>query len=423
MRRGVCLVSLSLAVCGGWLASSGRLVAEQRAETPESVPWPEVIARLEDELERRPVPQLREQLAIAYNNYGVSLGARGEWASAAMQLQHAVRLDQDNPQLTQNLSNAYLNQAYLAYQQHRLNEAATLVEQVLALTPDLAQAHALRGEVEYGRQRLKEAKAAWMKALELDPSQPDLRRRLEQVTDELPVESKFDKLSQAYFDLRYEQQFDHPVEFDIRDALLEARRQVGSDFAYWPKYKLVVLIYSAASFRTLRMETPDWVAGQFDGKIRVPLPDGELAPVAVKRIIFHEYTHALVHDLTQGRCPTWLNEGLAEYEGRTQETAPLSQLAQAVETGQLVPWTQLSDSFSFSLPASQVAFAYEQSYSIVSYLVERYGFWRIRRILKAIADRASWDAALVGEFRLKLARLETNWREWLPGWLRSVHGS
>jgi tetratricopeptide (TPR) repeat protein len=397
------------------------VAAEAPTEPRETADWPAVIARLEDELDARPFPQLQQQLAIAYNNYGVSLGERGEWDLAARQLQEAVRLDADNPQFLYNLSNAYLNQAYLAYQQHRLNDAAELLEQVIALNPKVAQAYVLLGEVEYGRQRLKEAKAAWARALALDPSQPELAHRLTQVTEELPVESKFERLSQAYFDLRYEEQLERPVGFDIRDALLDARRQVGSDFAYWPKYKLVVLVYGAASFRALRAQTPDWVSGQFDGKIRVPFPDGELAPSAVRRIIFHEYTHALVHDLARGRCPTWLNEGLAEYEGRTQESGPLSQLTRALEAGRLVPWTQLSDRFSFSLPADEVALAYEQSSSIVSYFVERYGFWRIRRVLKAVAEGSAWEAALVGEFRLKLVRLEANWREWLPDWLRSAH--
>ncbi|MDP3721992.1 MAG: hypothetical protein Q8R91_00640, partial [Candidatus Omnitrophota bacterium] len=53
-------------------------------------------------------------------------------------------------------------------------------------------------------------------------------------------------------------------------------------------------------------------------------------------------------------------------------------------------------------------------YSLVAYLVGRYGFWRIRRILKAVAEGAPWEDVLTKELRLKLSRLETNWREWLP---------
>ena len=388
------------------------------APDPEPADWPSTIARLQQQAQLHPgLAHARQQLATAYNNYGVSLGQQGQWELAARQLEEAIRLDDGNQQFLENLSNSYLHQAHDAYQQQRLTEAAEVAEKALALTPESAQAYSLLGEIEYARQRLKEAKAAWQRAVELDPNQPTVAKRLQQVSEELPVESKFERLSQASFDLRYEEQLERPVGFDIRDALLEARRSVGSDFAYWPSHQIVVLIYSAESFRALREETPEWVAGQFDGKIRVPLPSAQLNQVAVKQILFHEYTHALIHDLTSGACPTWLNEGLAEYEGRTQLAGTVEHLAAASREQRLIPWGELSNHLSTTLPAEEVALAYEQSYSIVAYLVERYGFWRIRRVLKATGEGQAWEQVLSQEYRMKPPRLEAVWREWLPQFL------
>jgi len=395
--------------------------ATARGETLKepATDWAVVIATLKEELFRRSGhAQTRQQLAIAHNNYGVQLGDQGQWDLATQQLEEAIQLDQANGQFKENLSRIYLNQAYDAHSQHQLREAAEAVRKAIELTPHFAQAHALLGEIEYSSQRLKEAKAAWQRAVELNPTQADLARRLKQVSEELPVESDFERLSQAYFDLRYEEQVERSVGFDIRDALMDARRSVGSDFAYWPKHKLVVLIYSAESFRRLRQETPEWVAGQFDGKIRVPLPSGTLGQAIVRDILFHEYTHAVVHDVAQGRCPMWLNEGLAEYEGRTQRPSPVVQLMRARERGAVIPWSSLSDQFSAWLSREQVALGYEESYSVVRYLIKRYGFWRMRRVLKAIGAERPWEAALVEEYRLKLPRLETLWREWLPEWLQ-----
>lgn len=407
-----------------WLVSlvvlvlSGGQLAAQSSEEGEQADWPAVIAKLREEVyQRSDQTRARHQLAIAYNNYGVHLGNQGQWALAVQQLQEAVRLDSANQQVQTNLSQTYLNHAHETYQHHQLSEAMGILEKAIALAPRLAQAYVLKGAIEYDRQRLKEAHAAWRRALELDPSRGDVKQRLEQVGQELPVESTFERFSQVYFDLRYEEQLERPVGFDIRDALLEARRVVGSDFTYWPKYKIVVLVYSAGTFRAMRQQTPDWVAGQFDGKIRVPLPDRQLDSASVKRIVFHEYTHAIVHDVGHGNCPTWLNEGLAEFEGRTQQRAPLDQLANASRAGRFLPWAQLSSQFSFGLPADDVALAYEQSYSIVRYLVDRYGFWRIRRVLKAMAEGTSWDAAFATEFRMKTSKLETSWRDWVPALL------
>ena len=357
---------------------------------------------------------MRQQLAIALNNYGVQLADQKAWDQAKQQFEEAMRLDSANTQFAKNLASVYLSEAYQGYESHQNKEALASLERALALDPTLAQAYALLGNLEYDNQQLIKAKAAWEKALELDPSLGDLNGRLNQVSEELPIESKFERLSQAYFDLRYEEQLERPAGFDIRDALLEARGEVGSDFAYWPKYKIVVLIYSAQSFRTLRAETPDWVGGQYDGKIRVPLPNGQLDAAAVKQIIFHEYTHALVHDLTRGQCPVWFNEGLAEYEGSKASPRGFDQLSAAVAKGQLVAWHELEQQFSTALPVDTVALGYQQSHSIVRFLSERYGFWRIRRVLKALASRTPLEDALTQEFHLQMPRLEANWRSWLP---------
>ena len=411
------LLGVSLAAMTPWVRAD-----EGSSEAQEVFDWPAIIVQLKQEAYEHPgQSRSRQQLAIAYNNYAVTLTHQGQWDLAVRQFQEALRIDADNAQVKKNFSQVYLQQAQDAYeQQHDPAGAVVFIEQALALNPELAQAYTLLGVIEYDRQKLKEAKAAWQRSLQLDPNQPDVAERLQQVTEELPVESKFERLSQAYFDLRYEEQLERPAGFDIRDALLEARRTVGSDFAYWPKHKIVVLIYSADSFHRLRQETPDWVAGQFDGKIRVPLPNAQLNQGLVRNIMFHEYTHALIYDLTGGQCPSWLNEGLAEYEGRTQFSLPLRLLAEAAKTNALIPWTELSDHITSAARAEQVGLAYEQSFSVVTYLVERYGFWRVRRLLKALGSGQSWEVAMAEEFHLKLPRLEAERQKELPAVL-SAH--
>jgi tetratricopeptide (TPR) repeat protein len=391
------------------------------AEEPEE-DWPKTIARLRQQAFDKPgYRPARQQLAIAYNNYGVALSGQKNWAQAEAQFQEALRYDDKNAQFAENLSHVYLNQAHESFQRRDLGMAIQRVNKAIALNPSLAPAYTLLGKIEYDRQRLKEAKAAWTRALELDPDQPEVKDVLGRVTEELPVESKFERLSQFHFDLRYEEGIERPAGFDIRDALLEARREVGTDFSHWPKYKLVVLIYSAESFRKMREDMPEWVAGQFDGKIRVPLPSGQMDPKTVRAILAHEYTHAVVHDLTQGQCPNWLNEGLAEYEGRKHFNPPLVRLSTAIQHQKLLPWTQLSDFISPSQGFETVGLAYEQSFSMVSYLVDRYGMWRIRKILKSIAGGMSWEDTFAEELRIKLPRLEEHWREAVPEHLRRAH--
>ncbi len=412
--RGLWVIVLAMMVAGG------RVRAADNTDD-KTIDWPTVISKLHQEMyQRSGNAQTRQQLAVAYNNYGVSLGDQSQWSLATEQFEEAMRLDTGNERFKVNLSRLYLKQAHMAYQQHQTQEATQAVNRAIAVDPDLAEAYALLGELEYSNQHLKEARAAWTRSLTLDPHQSELSKRLSQVTKELPVESDFERLSQAYFDLRYEEQIERSLGFDIRDALLEARRAVGSDFAYWPKHKIVVLLYSAESFRRLRQETPDWVAGQFDGKIRVPLPNGIMDQATVKQILFHEYTHAVIFDVANGKCPVWLNEGLAEYEGRTQRPSPTAELARAAAAGHLISWAELSDHFSAAMSRDEVALAYQESYSIMHHFVKHYGFWRIRRILKSIGEGKPWEAVLAEELRLKLPRVEATWRESLPELLKQT---
>ena len=372
MRSAVLVLLMLVFPLQGW-AGQGT-AAEAKAD------WRDIIAQLRERVDRVPSDhQAREQLAIAYNNYAVTLADEGKLEKAIEQLEEGLRADPASAQLRHNLAIIYVKM----------------------------------GETDYNRQRLKEAKAAWEKALALDPELPEVQAKLNQLNQELPVESNFEKLSQVYFDLRYTGQLERASGFDLQFLLLKARREVGSDFAYWPTRKIVVLLYTAEEFRRLRQQAPEWSAGQYDGKIRVPLPGQQLDPPAVTRILYHEYTHAVVYDLTNGLLPTWLNEGLAEHEAWKQDEPPWTFLRQALAQGRLLPWQALSASFSSSATATQAGLAYEQTHSIVRYLVERYRFWRIKRLLKAVREGTPFEQALQHEFRLNAARLEEHWRAWL----------
>ncbi len=411
--------ALLAALC---LLLTGPLLRAEDAPAEPSTDWPTVITRLRQQLDAMPgQTDTRRELGIAYNNFGVSLVNQGRFEEAQQQLQRALDYDPGNPQFRANLVVAHLEMAKTAYQTHQPEQARGAIQHALDVDPNAANAYALLGELEYESQRLKEASAAWHKALELDPGLSEVRTRLEQLTRELPVESKFGRLAQFNFDVRYTKALDMPVGFDIRDMLLDARRQVGGDFALWPKSRIVVLVYQAEEFRKLRQETPDWVAGQYDGKIRVPLPGQTMDRDAVARVLFHEYTHAIVHELTQDRCPTWLNEGLADYEAWKGKTRPWTLLQAAVQHETLIPWAELSDHFSTGLSAQEVAFAYEESHSIVSYLAARFGFWKMRQLLKAIDAGTPLDEALTSTYRNPVTRLEKQWRAWLDEQLASTH--
>lgn len=395
-----------------WVLAVLVMASTTHAAEPSSLDQLAVnVAQLEErEHDSRSDPAARERLLAAYNNYGVALADAGRMDDGVAQLRRALALAPDHLQLKHNLAGLLAQRAHQLLAQRKHREAQKLLDEAVQLQPDFAGAWALHGFIYYETQRAADAERAWKRSLELDPEQPDVRQRLDQLRAERQVEQSFEKLSQVAFDIRYDKGLPRDIEYALQDVLLDARREIGHDFGHYPSQKVVVLLYAPDQFRQLRQEMPEWVGGQYDGKLRLPLLTDHRG-AAFRRIVWHEYTHVIVQELSRNNCPAWLNEGLADYEGSRQEAASYPRLRAALREGTALPMSRL-DEFALIQSVDEAALAYEQSLSLVSYLVDRYALWRIKRLLKRLGDGAPFEEAFFREFRLTLPELEKRWREW-----------
>ena len=343
-------------------------------------------------------------------------------------MEEAYHLDRQNAAFKENLAQVYLNYANQlfrdptrerSYQSYRHQESKKLVEKALGLNSRLASAQVLLGDIEYDNQQLGRAKQAWQRAKRLDPKIQGLTSRLDRVDRESAVESNMRRVGDVYFTLQYDDSVKQSSGYDIRRVLREARQQVGRDFQYRPRHRIVVLLYSQKAFREIRSRAPEWAAGIFDGKIRIPMPENQRDLGNVKKTIVHEYTHALVHELSGGRIPHWFNEGLAEYQEAKYAGAKGSMglLKSALENDQLPGWNQIEGLFR-GRDTRLVTLGYDQSHSVVAYLAQRYGFRHMPQLLKQMAQGMSFEEALKKEFVSPAERLERDWKRWLPRFFR-----
>ena len=387
--------------------------------------WPAAIQLLKKQVRSdRGDENARNQLAIAHNNYAMALGKEKKWEEATSQMEEALRLDRQNARFKENLSLVHLNHAHQLYQEpdsthsyqsYRHLKAKGLVEKALRVNSKLAPAYVLLGDIEYDNQQLPRAKLAWQKAQRLDPALKGLASRLDRLGRESKVESDMKSVADLYFTLRYDDSVKRSTGFDIRKVLRQARVDVGRDFQHRPKHKIVVLLYSKEAFRKVRERAPEWASGIYDGKIRIPMPESQQDLRSVKKTVVHEYTHAVVHELSGGRIPHWFNEGLAEYQAAkyAKTSKQASPLKQALSADELVPWSQIESLFGSS-SINQVRVGYDQSHSVVAYLTQRYGFWHIPRLLQQVSQGVSFEEALEKEFKSSAQRLEKDWKRWLP---------
>src|SRR5206468_1943379 len=106
-----------------------------------------------------------------------------------------------------------------------------------------------------------------------------------------------------------------------------------------------------------------------------------------KRTEAHELTHVLVGHLAFSCLtviPTWLNEGIAVYgEGGLDDDAKKG-LQEAIASNKLISVRALSGGFSEH--PSRADLSYSESYSLVNFLVTRYGR---NKIIKLFDDLKS----------------------------------
>lgn len=163
---------------------------------------------------------------------------------------------------------------------------------------------------------------------------------------------------------------------------------------------------------------PRWTnAMYYRNQIIIPLAENvEIDMDGVTRAVKHEYTHAVLHALSNGRCPGWLDEGLAQWAEGSENPALQPALRSWVRERGIVPLLLLQGGFT-KLSSDMVPAAYAQSLYSAYVVMNSYGFSGIRSYLdrlRAGEDKSSaFRRALGTSERDFERRLSVNLSKWV----------
>ena len=132
------------------------------------------------------------------------------------------------------------------------------------------------------------------------------------------------------------------------------------------------------------------------------------------RTIAHELAHLVVHRLTYNPyldVPVWLDEGMAMYAEGPLDGQFLSALDQAVVADRLFSVRSLASPFSAF--TDQSVLSYAQSYSIVEFLISRYGQARLLELLGVFRQGSDYDDALERVYGFDMDGLNQLWRDYV----------
>lgn len=241
-----------------------------------------------------------------------------------------------------------------------------LVEAV-KLNPDDFQANRYMALTCYRLDRLADSLRFTERALDIQKD-PRLESFQDRLVRELDTMKGYANRKTPGFKIIFSQHEHSEIRFKVMDILKTAFREIGREINHYPGRPVTVILYNEKGFFDIT-RAPSWAGGLYDGKIRLPIRGAGGQEKLLRRVLFHEYTHALVHDLTP-ECPLWLNEGLAEYFS-SQDRKPI---------GQVIPLRHLEKRFPAGDPRL-VAIAYMESHSAVSHLISQFGLYRIKELL------------------------------------------
>jgi tetratricopeptide (TPR) repeat protein len=342
-------------------------------------------------------------LAIAYLGKGHQLLAAADYPAARKAFQEGRRYSEDDVRLWEG-------EALSWYRQGRYAEAVSLLDQALGIAPENSALYHLLGVSYYADGRMAEALDALERARELGGGE-GIEQLLEKVRREWQVERDMSREVSGHFQVSFvDDEQAANLAPEILDSLEEAYAELGSELDFYPDVMVPVLLYSHKDFATVT-NSPDWAGAAYDGKIRLPLGGMTEMSEPLVAVLYHEYVHVLVHFLTNGNAPVWLNEGLAEVAGRSRFSPPLRQMPRAVKADQLINWVPLAHSFA-GLTGDQAQLAYEQSYSLVQYMVDNFGWHKITELLGRLGQRQEWQVAIADVYR----EYEMDWPAILNEW-------
>jgi tetratricopeptide (TPR) repeat protein len=326
----------------------------------------------------------RDETAIAYYIAGKQEFEAGDYGSARRDFENALRNNPKNPAIL----NFY---ASLLVKTGNAQQAITYAEQAVSQAPDSADAYAVLGYAQYSADRPKEAIQSWKKSLALRPDS-SIQQILARAQREKSVEGNYSERETGHFVLRYEgAQSSEALRAQILETLEAAYRDLSGEFAREPRASIPVVLYTSQDFFDVT-RAPGWVGALNDGQIRIPLRGMNSVTPDLARILRHELAHSFVNQVTHGRCPQWLNEGIAQMlEPRSLSGG--AALAQLFKADREVPLNALESGFS-SFSGGQALLAYMESLATVSYIRDRYGMSDVMRILDRLGEGASVESAL-----------------------------
>ncbi|HEV7968938.1 MAG TPA: peptidase MA family metallohydrolase [Candidatus Acidoferrales bacterium] len=343
-----------------------------------------LLSKLESEADANPSPTAVARVVAAEGaaaNFEISVG---DFERAAAHYSVGLRFDPNNVGLL-------LEAAYLHLRRSEYTPALDLLDHARSLDPDSAEVAKLSGWAYYGLNRVSDAVTQWNRAMELKPDEETLHA-LEKAQRDAQEEAEYHEGETSHFRLKYNGEAAPELAAEVLKTLESEFDEISTALNYVPPEPIGVILYTNQAFMDIT-RAPSWSGALNDGRLRVPVEGLSVMTTELARVLKHELTHSFVGQKTGGRCPVWLQEGIAQYMEGKRSRVNAGALAAAYENH--MEFSLLSYETSWlNLPRDTAANAYAWSLAVVEMIVTVNGIDDLERILERIAEGSSTEDAV-----------------------------
>jgi len=320
----------------------------------------------------------------------------GNVGKARTDFEAALRYDSQNP----TILNYY---AALLVRTGNAAEALPYAERAVRTAPDSPDALTVLGYVQFASDRTADAIRTWKHSLDLRPD-ATVQKYLEKAQRDATAEADYTQHESSHFTLRYEgKQTSEALRGQLVATLESEYDDLVRELGIAPRNSIPVVLYTEQSFFDVT-QAPSWSGAVFDGKLRIPINGLSSVTPELARVLKHELAHSFISQLAAGRCPQWLNEGIAQAV-EPKQVAHGRLLAELFRTQREIPLNALEGSF-MQFSGAQATVAYEESLATVQYISETYGMSDVQRILERLGQGSSTEAALRATIHSDYGQLE-----------------
>jgi hypothetical protein len=213
--------------------------------------------------------------------------------------------------------------------------------------------------------------------------------------------------STAAFRLRYEGGASEVLGASALRVLTQAHAEFAKRLGFSPDQPLDVVFQGSKGVQDPR--APAWAAGwSAAGAIQVPVQGLDQPDPTFARILRHELAHSFVTWRTGNNCPTWLQEGIAQWLEGGDPARNDPGLAALARADQLPALASLEGPFH-AMPEAEAQVAYASSLSAVAHVLRKRGEAGVVRLVSALGDRLPSEEALPVALALSYPEFQASW--------------